>query len=89
MYRNDLHTWSERVTIRCDRPNVLVRYLLDGDLIRGFEVEPDSDTVVLTLLDPPDFYDRWTQVVLESQVEVFEIRSETRSLNQIFERMTK
>jgi ABC-2 type transport system ATP-binding protein len=86
--RNDLHTWSERVTIRCDRPNVLVRYLLDGDLIRGFEVEPDSDTVVLTLLDPPDFYGRWTQVVLESQVEVFEIRSETRSLNQIFERMT-
>lgn len=86
--RNDLHTWSECVTIRCDQPNVLVRHLLDENLIRGFEVEPDSDAVILTLLDPPDFYRRWTQVVLESQVAVFEIRSETRSLNQIFERMT-
>ena len=86
--RNDLHTWSERVTIRCDRPNVLVRHFLDGGLIRGFEIEPDSDTVILTLQDPPDFYRRWTEVVIESKVAVFEVRSETRSLNQIFERMT-
>ena len=86
--RAELQTWSERVTIRCDRPHVLVRHLLDEDLIRGFEIEADGDSVLLTLLDPPDFYRRWNQVVLASGVAVREMRSETRSLRQIFERMT-
>jgi ABC-2 type transport system ATP-binding protein len=80
--------WPERVTLRCDQPNRLVRILLDANLIRGFETEENSDSVLLTLLDPPDFYRRWSPLVLEGGINVYEMRSETRSLRQIFDQMT-
>lgn len=87
--RNELQTWSERVTVRCDQPERLARTLLDRGLIRGFEIEPGGDSVSLILARPEAFYREVNEVLLESGTAIRELRSETRSLHQIFERMTR
>lgn len=86
--RSELQTWSEQVTIRCERPDLLARTLLDRGLIRGFEIEADNRSVSLTLANPGEFYQQFNGVLLESGTAIEEVRSETRSLAQIFERMT-
>ncbi len=86
--RSELQTWSEQVTVRCDQPDLLARTLLDRRLIRGFEIEPDGQSVRLTLANPAEFYEQFNDVLLKSGTAIEEVRSETRSLAQIFERMT-
>lgn len=86
--RSELQTWSEQVTVRCDQPDLLTRTLLDRGLIRGFEIEPDRQSVRLTLANPTEFYEQFNEVLLQSGTAIEEVRSETRSLAQIFEHMT-
>lgn len=86
--RSELQTWSEQVTIRCEQPDRLARTLLDRGLIRGFEIEADNQSVSLTLANPDEFYQQFNGVLLESGTAIEEVRSETRSLAQIFDRMT-
>lgn len=86
--RSELPAWSEKVTIRCERPDLLARSLLDRELIQGFEIEADQQSVSLILLNPTEFYQQLNEVLLESGTAIEEVRSETRSLAQIFERMT-
>ena len=87
--RNELRTWSERVTVRCDQPRALARSLLQRELIRGFEIAAGGDSVSLVLERPAEFYDQLNDALLESGTHIREVRSETRSLHQIFERMTR
>ncbi|MEZ5278773.1 MAG: ABC transporter ATP-binding protein [Opitutaceae bacterium] len=87
--RNELQTWSERVTVRCDQPGALARSLLQRGLIRGFEIGSGGDSVSLVLERPAEFYDQLNDALLESGTAIREVRSETRSLHQIFERMTR
>ena len=87
--RTDVQGWSEQLQVRCDQPITLARVLFDADLLLGFQLDPDDPTLLhLRIKDPEPFYRQWLELLLTSQVVVQEIRSETRSLRQIFERVT-
>lgn len=86
--RQDLSEWSEQLSIRCDDPERLARHLLDAGLLLGFDLQPDRRQVQIRIRDPRTFYAAWPEHLLRSGVAVEAIRSESRSLRQIFERMT-
>jgi ABC-2 type transport system ATP-binding protein len=86
--RRDLSQWSEQLTIRCDAPERLARHLFDAGLLLGFDLQPERNQVQIRVRDPRSFYAEWPDQLLRSGVVVQEIRSESRSLRQIFEHMT-
>jgi len=87
--RTDVQGWSEQWQVRCDQPMKLARVLFDADLLLGFQLDPEDPTLLhIRIKDPEPFYRQWLELLLTSQVVVYEIRSETRSLRQIFERVT-
>jgi ABC-2 type transport system ATP-binding protein len=85
--RSDLKNWSEELSIQCDAPEKLARHLFDAGVLSGFQLEPDG-TLHIRVKDAPVFYERWTGLLLESQVTVQAIRSQSLSLKNIFERVT-
>jgi len=86
--RSDLKSWSEQLSIRCDQPERLARYLFDADVLLGFDLEPTDGIVNIRVKAPENFYEKWTDLLLGSGVTVHEIRSQNRSLKQIFEKVT-
>ncbi len=86
--RADLRHWSEQLRVRCNHPDRLARVLFDADLLLGFDLAPDGQTLHLRVRHPEDFFARWLDLLHSSGVAVYEIRSESRSLRQIFERVT-
>lgn len=86
--RSELRGWAEQLSIRCDRPERLAKHLFEQHALLGFDLEPDNGVLHIRISDPPTFYEHWTQWLTESGVTVMEIRSRTRSLRQIFERVT-
>jgi ABC-2 type transport system ATP-binding protein len=86
--RADLKNWSEQITVRCDQPVKLARHLFDADVLLGFDLDHEEGGLSLRIKDPATFYPRWSTLLLESGVTVHEIRSQSRSLRQIFERVT-
>ncbi len=86
--REDLSQWSEQLLIRCNDPDRLARYLFDAGLLLGFDLQPEKGQLQIRIRDPLSFYATWPHHLLQSGVAVYEIRSESRSLRQIFERMT-
>ncbi len=86
--RSELKDWAEELSIRCDDPIRLARRLFDADLLRGFDCDPAEKTLEIRLRDPEVFYAQWTGLLLSSGVAVYEIRSRTQSLRQIFEKVT-
>ncbi len=67
--------WPEATTIRCEFPEKLARHLFDRDLLRGFELGPEGDTLHARWRDPEEFYGRFEQHLLESGVRIFEVRA--------------
>jgi ABC-2 type transport system ATP-binding protein len=86
--REDLSEWSEQLLIRCDDPERLARHLFDAGLLLGFDLQPERLQLQIRIREPRSFYAAWPDHLLRSGVAVHEIRSESRSLRQIFERMT-
>ena len=86
--REDLSQWSEQLLIRCDDPERLARHLFEAGLLLGFDLQPELQQLQIRIRDPQSFYTAWPEHLLQSGVAVHEIRSESRSLRQIFERMT-
>jgi ABC-2 type transport system ATP-binding protein len=86
--RADLKDWSEQLSVRCDFPEKLARHLFDAGVLMGFDLEPDEGMLSIRLKDPTSFYNQWVSLLISSGVTVFEIRSQSRSLKQIFERVT-
>ncbi|MCL4179525.1 MAG: ABC transporter ATP-binding protein [Verrucomicrobia bacterium] len=86
--RQDLSQWSEQLLIRCDDPERLARHLFEAGLLLGFELRPERNQLEIRIRDPRSFYATWPDHLLRSGVAVHEIRSESRSLRQIFEHMT-
>jgi len=54
----------------------------------GFDLQPATGQLQIRVRDPQSFYAAWPEQLLRSGVAVHEIRSESRSLRQIFEHMT-
>jgi ABC-2 type transport system ATP-binding protein len=87
--RADLRHWSEQVMVRCDAPERLARVLFEAGVLLGFDLDADQQTLQLRVKQPEEFYARWLEFLMVSGVVVYEIRSQSRSLKQIFERVTR
>ena len=86
--RGDLKNWSEELSIQCDDPEKLARHLFDARVLLGFYLDPAGGLLRIRVKDAPSFYAAWTGLLLGSAVTVYAIRSESRSLQNIFERVT-
>jgi len=86
--RGDLRNWSEQLAVRCSDPIKLARHLFDAGVLLGFDLGPDEKTLSLRVREPSSFYEQWAGLLLSSEVTVYEIRGQSRSLRQLFERVT-
>ncbi len=86
--RGDIRNWSEELTIQCDEPEKLVRHLFEAGVLVGFDLDTDRSEVHVRIRDAADFYTRWTGLLLESRVTIHGIRSRSRSLSNIFDKVT-
>jgi hypothetical protein len=62
--------------------------LFDAGVLLGFDLDPQESRVNIRVKDAPAFYARWTELLLESKVTVHAIRSTSRSLKNIFDKVT-
>ena len=83
--RQQSRQWSDEVTIRCSEPQKLATFLLTEGIITGFRAEGDSLTLWLT--DPKSFYKKWTDVISDSQVTIYDFRNRNQALTNLFEQM--
>ncbi|HXJ56090.1 MAG TPA: ABC transporter ATP-binding protein [Verrucomicrobiae bacterium] len=86
--RADLRNWSEQLMVRCDEPQKLARHLFEAGVLLGFDLDAEEGRLALRISDPATFYERWAGLLLSSGVTVYEIRSQSRSLKHIFEKVT-
>jgi ABC-2 type transport system ATP-binding protein len=86
--RDDLKNWSEQLTIRCSDPRRLARHLFDAGVLLGFDLDLAGGLVHVRIENPEQFFPTWTQLLLEADIAVYEIRSQNRSLRRIFEKVT-
>jgi ABC-2 type transport system ATP-binding protein len=86
--RGDLKNWSEQLSVRCDDPERLAGHLFKAGVLLGFDLETEERRLSIRVKEPAAFYEQWAGLLLSSGVTVFEIRSESRSLKQIFEKVT-
>jgi ABC-2 type transport system ATP-binding protein len=86
--RGDLKNWSEALSIECDSPEVLARCLFDAGVLLGFDLDAKDRLLHIRVRDAEDFYARWTGLLLASGVTVHGIRSQSRSLKNIFDKVT-
>lgn len=86
--RSDLKNWSEELSVECDAPERLAKHLFEAGVLLGFDVEPGEGLLHIRVKDATAFYARWTSLLLDSGVTVYAIRSRSRSLKNIFDKVT-
>jgi ABC-2 type transport system ATP-binding protein len=86
--RSDLKNWSEELAIQCDAPEKLARHLFDAGVLLGFDLDAADGLLHIRVKDASAFYAQWTRLLLESQVTVYGIRSQSHSLKNIFDKVT-
>ncbi len=86
--RADVRNWSEELAIICDDPQRLAKVLFDAEVLAGYDINQQTDTLKIRLSEPEKFYPAWTGFLLQSGVTVYEVRGQSRSLKQIFEKVT-
>lgn len=86
--RSDLKSWSEELSIHCDAPEQLARRLFDAGVLLGFDLDAQEGVLHIRVKNAAEFYARWTGLLLESGVTVHAIRSQSRSLKNIFDKVT-
>jgi ABC-2 type transport system ATP-binding protein len=86
--RSDLKGWAEQFRVRCSDRQRLVDCLFKANVLLGFQFETEPDAMIIKVKNGNDFTARWTGLLLESEVDLFEFRSESRSLRNIFDKVT-
>jgi ABC-2 type transport system ATP-binding protein len=86
--RGDIKDWSEELAVQCDDPEKLARHLFNAGVLLGFDLDGGDGLLHIRVKNAADFYERWVDLLLESQVTVQAIRSKSRSLKNIFDRVT-
>jgi len=86
--RGDMKSWTEELSIQCDDPEKLARRLFDAGVLLGFDLDPAAGLLRIRVKDAPSFYPAWTGLLLDSGVTVHAIRSQSRSLQNIFQKVT-
>jgi ABC-2 type transport system ATP-binding protein len=86
--RGDLKDWSEELAVQCDAPEKLARHLFDAGVLLGFDLDGGDGLLHIRVKDAASFYERWLELLLESGVTVQAIRSQSRSLKNIYDKVT-
>lgn len=86
--RTDIKNWSEELSIQCDAPEKLARHLFEAGVLLGFDIDSGEQLLHIRVKDAENFYARWTGLLLESGVSIGAIRSQSRSLKNIFDKVT-
>jgi ABC-2 type transport system ATP-binding protein len=86
--RGDIKNWPEELSIECDDPARLARYLFEAGVLLGFDLEPEADLLHIRVKDGEKFYAQWSSLLIGSGVSVRAIRSQSRSLKNIFDKVT-
>jgi ABC-2 type transport system ATP-binding protein len=86
--RAEMQDWAEELTLRCEQPLSLVRLLFDQELISGFDVNESEGTLNLRVRSPEAFYQSFPKIMKESGLKLWEMRSQSRSLKNLFDQMT-
>jgi ABC-2 type transport system ATP-binding protein len=86
--RTDLKDWSEALSIQCDDPEKLAHHLFEAGVLLGFDLNRAEGMLHIRVKDATAFYARWTALLLASGVNLYAIRSQSRSLKNIFDKVT-
>ncbi len=87
--RGDIKNWSEELDVECSSPETLARRLFDAGVLIGFDLPAGKPGMLsIRIKDSRSFYQQWTTLLVESGVEVFSIRGRSRSLQNIYEKVT-
>jgi ABC-2 type transport system ATP-binding protein len=86
--REDIKHWSEELEIECDAPERLARHLFDAGVLLGFDITPEESLLRIRVKDAATFYDQWTSLLLQSGARIEGIRSRSRSLQNIYDKVT-
>jgi ABC-2 type transport system ATP-binding protein len=86
--RSDIKNWSEELEIECDAPEKLARHLFDAGVLAGFDLPPEQGLLRIRVKDAASFYEEWTALLLASGAVVHAIRSRSRSLQNIYDKVT-
>jgi ABC-2 type transport system ATP-binding protein len=86
--RGDIKNWSEELAIQCDDPEKLARHLFEAGVLLGFDLDGGDGFLHIRVKDAASFYERWLELLLGSQVTVQAIRSQSRSLKNIYDKVT-
>jgi ABC-2 type transport system ATP-binding protein len=86
--RSDIKNWSEELEIECDAPEKLARHLFDAGVLAGFDLPPEQGLLRIRVKDAASFYEQWTALLLASGTMVHAIRSRSRSLQNIYDKVT-
>jgi ABC-2 type transport system ATP-binding protein len=76
--------WPDATSFRCDAPDKLARHLFDRGLVRGCDIAAETGMLHVRWNDPEQFYanGNFHQLLLESQVRIFEVQSTTSLLEK-------
>jgi len=77
--------WPNATTFRCDAPEKLARYLFERHLLRGFDIDAESGALHARWSEAGRFYDNFQQILLESEVRIFEVQSTASFLEKTIE----
>lgn len=66
--------WPASTTFRCDSPEKLARFFFEKKLVRGFDIAAD-DELRVQWLDAGQFYGDFNALLLDSGVQIFEVRN--------------
>ncbi len=87
--RSQLQGGAENYFARCDNPETMARVLFKAGLLHGFQLEEETnDGLLLRLRDSDAFHDRLPSLLEEHGLTLHELRSQDRSLQNIFNRIT-
>jgi len=66
--------WPASTTFRCDSPEKLARFFFEKKLVCGFDIASE-DELKVQWLDAAQFYGDFNTLLLESGVQIFEVRN--------------
>jgi ABC-2 type transport system ATP-binding protein len=87
--RAQLQGAAERYYVRCDDPEKMVQVLFEAGLLHGYQLdEEDKEGLSFRLRKPDTFHECLPSLLKEHNLTLYELRSEDRSLQNIFDLIT-
>lgn len=78
-------SWPEATLFRCSEPARLARHLLDEGLVRGWDLGPEEDRLLVRWADPERFFGDLPAILLRSGASIREMRQADSALQRAME----